>query len=84
MQQIIDNTINPALAAHGGFVSLINIEEGKAFVELGGGCQGCAMSRMTLKAGIETMLTEEVPEITEVVDVTDHGGGANPYLSGDS
>src|ERR1700728_1154979 len=53
--------------------------EGVAYLRLSGGCQGCAMSRMTLTQGIEVTLREEVPQVTRIADVTDHTGGENPY-----
>jgi Fe/S biogenesis protein NfuA len=57
-------------------------EETKAaYVKLSGGCQGCAMSRMTLSQGIETMLREAIPELTRVIDVTDHASGENPFYA---
>ncbi len=81
VKEIIDQQINPAVAGHGGFINLINVENNKVFVRLEGGCQGCSMSMATLKEGIETTLKTEIPEIEEVVDVTDHDMGANPYFS---
>jgi Fe/S biogenesis protein NfuA len=79
IQHLIDTRINPAIAAHGGYVSLIDIKDNVVYVQLGGGCQGCGMVDVTLKQGIEVMIKEEVPEITQVLDVTDHAGGKNPY-----
>lgn len=79
MQTVIDNLINPAVSMHGGFVSLVDVRGSTVFVEMGGGCQGCAASQMTLRAGIEAMIREEVPEVSEVRDATDHEAGANPY-----
>ncbi len=78
---VLEQAVNPSIAAHGGRADLIAIDEsgGVAYLVLSGGCQGCAMSRMTLTQGIETALRDEVPELTRVVDVTDHAGGANPY-----
>lgn len=79
--KLIEGQINPALAAHGGFVTLHSVEDNKVFLEMGGGCQGCAMSYQTMKEGIETAIKEVVPSITEVVDVTNHGAGTNPYFN---
>jgi Fe/S biogenesis protein NfuA len=79
IQNLIDSRINPAIAAHGGYVSLIDIKDNVVYVQLGGGCQGCGMVDVTLKQGIEVMIKEEVPEIKQVLDVTDHAGGKNPY-----
>lgn len=81
IKSLIDSEINPALASHGGFVILHSVEGDRAFIEMGGGCQGCAMSYMTLKEGIEEAIKQAVPAITTVVDVTDHDHGENPYYS---
>ncbi|HXZ61644.1 MAG TPA: NifU family protein [Acidimicrobiales bacterium] len=79
----LEQGVNPSIASHGGRADLValNEDDGTAYVRLSGGCQGCAMSQMTLKQGIERMLLDEVPELSAVVDVTDHGSGANPYYS---
>ena len=79
VQQVIEERINPAVASHGGFVSLIDVKDNVVYVELGGGCQGCGMADVTLKQGIEVAIKEAVPEITEILDVTEHAGGNNPY-----
>ena len=81
VRTLLGERINPALAAHGGFAELVGVEGDKAFVTMGGGCQGCAMSAMTLRDGITKAILEAIPEITEVVDTTDHDQGANPYYS---
>jgi Fe/S biogenesis protein NfuA len=77
--QLLDEQINPALASHGGYAKLEGIDGEKAFVTMGGGCQGCAVSAMTLRDGIQASILEAIPEITEVVDVTDHDAGETPY-----
>lgn len=79
VQKVLDEEINPAVASHGGHVTLLDVKEHRAFVQMGGGCQGCAAVDVTLKQGIEVRLRELVPSITEVVDTTDHAGGTNPY-----
>lgn len=81
VQQLIELYINPAIAAHGGFVTLAGIEGDQALVELGGGCQGCGLAAMTLRQGIESSIKHHVPEILEVVDVTDHSAGENPFFT---
>jgi Fe/S biogenesis protein NfuA len=82
VRQLLEQSINPALAAHGGFAVLERIEEDhRAIVTMGGGCQGCAVSAITLREGIEAAIKEAVPEITEVVDGTDHAAGENPYFT---
>ncbi len=80
---VLEEAVNPSIASHGGRADLLALdtEQGIAYLRLSGGCQGCAMSQMTLKQGIETTLLEEVPELTRVIDVTDHGGGENPFYS---
>ncbi len=79
VQEVLDSKINPGVAAHGGFVALLDVKDGTAFIKLGGGCQGCGMVDVTLKQGIEVMIKEQVPEITQIIDATDHAGGKNPY-----
>jgi Fe/S biogenesis protein NfuA len=81
VRQVIDERINPGIAMHGGHVTLVEVREDAAYLEMSGGCQGCGMAAVTLKQGIERMLREEVPEIGEIVDVTDHSAGASPYYS---
>ncbi len=78
---VLEQAVNPSIASHGGRADLValNEEEGTAYLRLSGGCQGCAMSQMTLRQGIETTLLEEVPQLTRVLDVTDHGSGENPF-----
>lgn len=79
---VIDTEINPQLAAHGGRVALVEITgEGKAVLQFGGGCHGCGMVDMTLKQGIEKTLAQRFPEISGVLDATDHASGENPYYA---
>ncbi len=79
VQRVIDTDINPAVGSHGGFVTLLEVRDGTAFIQLGGGCQGCGLADVTLKQGIEVRIRERVPAIRQVVDSTDHAGGQNPY-----
>lgn len=76
---VLDQQINPAIAAHGGHAELVAVEDDVAYLRLSGGCQGCGMASVTLSQGIEVAIRENVPEITRIVDVTDHESGANPY-----
>jgi Fe/S biogenesis protein NfuA len=80
VREVLDAQVNPAIAAHGGMISLVDVEDTNIYVEMSGGCQGCALSRMTLRQGVERMLREAVPELTGVHDITDHASGENPYL----
>jgi Fe/S biogenesis protein NfuA len=82
VQRVLDEQVLPMVAEHGGTVLLVEAENGRVVLEFGGGCQGCGMADLTLKEGIEKVLRTELPEITEVLDVTDHGAGANPYVRG--
>lgn len=80
--QLLDSRINPALAAHGGFARLVEVrDDDTVVVTMGGGCQGCSMSQVTLSDGIRQAIREAVPEVTDVIDATDHTAGANPYYS---
>jgi Fe/S biogenesis protein NfuA len=78
--QVLEQQVNPTIAAHGGGAELVAVEQGTAYLRLGGACQGCAMATVTLSQGIETAILQAVPEITSVVDVTDHQSGTNPYF----
>lgn len=79
IRDLFEEQINPALASHGGFVRLVKVEGRDLFLEMGGGCQGCAASKMTLKNGIENAVREAVPQVRQIVDVTDHSAGTKPY-----
>lgn len=77
--QVLEQQVNPSIAQHGGRADLVAIEDATAYLRLGGGCQGCGMATVTLTQGISVAITEALPEIDRVVDVTDHSSGANPY-----
>jgi Fe/S biogenesis protein NfuA len=77
--EVLAVQINPQIAAHGGFAELVAVEGAIAYLRMGGGCQGCGMAAVTLSQGIEVAILDSVPDITEVVDVTDHASGSNPY-----
>lgn len=80
VQQLIDASINPGIAMHGGAARLVSVDESNyVYVELTGGCQGCGLAAVTLKQGIERMIMEQIPEVAGVVDVTDHASGSDPY-----
>ena len=79
VREVLDAQVNPAVASHGGEIVLVDVQGTEVFIEMGGGCQGCALSRMTLKQGVERMLRQAVPEVTAVHDVTDHTSGENPF-----
>jgi Fe/S biogenesis protein NfuA len=77
---ILDEEINPQIAAHGGRADLVAVDDNVAYLRLSGGCQGCGMASVTLSQGIEVAILDSVPEIEKVVDVTDHASGTNPYF----
>ena len=79
VQDLIETMINPAVAGHGGYVELIDVQDNRVYLQMGGGCQGCGAADVTLKQGIERLIKEELPEIEEVLDTTDHASGNNPY-----
>ena len=81
VQQVIDEHINPGVAGHGGWVLLKDVKGKSVYVEMGGGCQGCGLSAVTLRAGIENAIRQAVPEVQEIIDVTAHEAGENPYYS---
>lgn len=77
--QLLEQQINPAIAAHGGWVRLITLDGATAHLEMGGGCQGCGLAAMTLRNGIEAAVKQHIPEIEEIVDATNHEAGTNPF-----
>lgn len=81
VQKILDTEINPSVASHGGFITLVDVKDQVAYIRLGGGCQGCGMADVTLKQGVAVAIKKAIPEIKEVLDVTDHAGGNNPYFT---
>lgn len=82
VEEVIETEVNPAVAAHGGYIELLDVQGTRVFLHMGGGCQGCAMSTATLKNGVETSLRSRIPEISEILDTTDHAAGSNPYFQG--
>ena len=81
VEQLLKEQINPSLASHGGFAELKGVDDTVVYVTMGGGCQGCAVSAMTLRDGIARSIQESIPEVTEVIDTTDHNAGENPFYT---
>lgn len=79
VQQVIEHQVNPAIASHGGAVSLVDVKDRVVYLRMSGGCQGCGMAAVTLKQGVERLITEAIPEVVEVRDITDHASGTDPY-----
>ena len=82
VMQLLEQSVNPALASHGGFATLVGVDDdNNVYVTMGGGCQGCAASAATLREGIQRSIKEAIPEVAEVIDATDHDAGENPFYS---
>ena len=82
IEALLAGEVNPALAAHGGFVTYVGHDgEGVAYMTMGGGCHGCSMSRQTMLEGVQTMLIDAVEGVEKVKDLTDHSTGENPYYA---
>jgi Fe-S cluster biogenesis protein NfuA len=80
LEKLFDEQVRPALAAHGGGVEIVDYDNDKLYLKLSGGCQGCSSSTATLKEGIERLVKETYPDVKEVIDLTDHSSGDNPYF----
>ncbi len=81
VRTLLEERINPAIASHGGVAQLVAVDGAVAQLQLGGGCQGCGLAAVTLRQGIERAILDAIPEIEEVVDVTDHALGQNPFYA---
>ena len=78
---VLDAEINPAIAAHRGRVTVAGVTGGWVRVRLDGGCQGCSLAEVTLRQGIEPLLRARLPQLTGLIDVTDHEAGTEPFFS---
>lgn len=81
VRQVLEGRVNPAVASHGGSISLVDVDGSDIYLELGGGCQGCGMARVTLKQGVEKMLRESIPDLGQIHDITDHAAGTDPFYA---
>jgi Fe/S biogenesis protein NfuA len=79
VKHVIEYQINPSIAGHGGAVTLVDVRGDVIYLQMQGGCQGCGMAAVTLAQGIKRILMETLPEIRDIVDVTNHDAGSNPY-----
>lgn len=79
VKRAIELQVNPAIAGHGGSVTLIEVRDDVVYLEMTGGCQGCGMAAVTLAQGIRRIIMEAVPEVRDIVDVTNHEAGVDPY-----
>ncbi len=78
---LLNRQVNPSIASHGGEIRLAGVQDTEIYLEMLGGCQGCAMSRLTLRQGVEKMIHQSIPEVTAIHDITDHQAGENPFFS---
>jgi Fe/S biogenesis protein NfuA len=81
VQAVLEQRVNPAVAGHGGRITLVGLQQNVAYVRMSGGCQGCGLASVTLRKGVERMLREAIPELAGVQDVTDHADGRNPFYA---
>ena len=81
VQDLLDQETNPSIAAHGGMISIVKVQDRKLYIEMSGGCQGCAASQVTLRQGFELMVRRVAPEVIDIIDATDHGAGASPFYT---
>lgn len=81
--EVMEQYVTPAVAQHGGEVNLVSFEKGVVLVELSGACSGCAGSTMTLKHGIEQMMTQLVPEVLAVEGIDDPFSTVDPFYNSD-
>ena len=81
VQKFLDEQVNPAIASHGGTITLADVQGSNLYIQMGGGCQGCGMANVTLREGVETSLRQTFPEIGDILDVTDHASGDSPYYT---
>ena len=79
VQDLLDRETNPSIAAHGGMISIVRLEDLKLHIKMSGGCQGCAASQVTLRQGFELMVRRVAPEVIDIIDTTDHTSGTKPF-----
>ncbi|MFI5304602.1 MAG: NifU family protein [Nitrospiria bacterium] len=84
ISQVFDKLINPGVSEHGGHIKLVGLKENIVYVEMSGGCQGCSMAGKTLRHGVMKILAEKFPEITDLIDITDHSAGSKPYFDSEN
>lgn len=79
VEQLLETEISPYVASHGGSIEVVDVKGNTVYINMSGGCQGCASASATLKQGIEQIIFKRIPQISEVVDITDHTAGVDPY-----
>jgi Fe-S cluster biogenesis protein NfuA len=81
VEELLDREINPSVASHGGKISVVDVRDGTLSIAMSGGCQGCSAAQVTLKQGVEVMVRRVIPEVREILDVTDHQSGTRPFYA---
>jgi Fe-S cluster biogenesis protein NfuA len=81
LRRVLDDKVNPAIAAHRGRVVLVDLIDGRASIRLEGGCQGCSLAEVTVRQGIERLVRAHCPEVIAVIDTTDHSAGTEPFYT---
>ena len=79
VQELLDRETNPSIASHGGKISIVEVKDRNLYIEMSGGCQGCAASQVTLRQGFELMVRRVAPEVIDIIDATDHSSGTKPF-----
>lgn len=79
IQVLLDEETNPSIASHGGNISIVEVKDRNLYIEMSGGCQGCAASQVTLRQGFELMVRRVAPEVVDIIDATDHSSGTKPF-----
>lgn len=82
VRSLLDRQINPSIAGHGGHIDVERVTDATVYLRMSGGCQGCAASQLTLRGGVERKLRAALPNLRDIVDVTDHDAGAKPFYAG--
>ena len=80
VESVIATEVAPSVAQHGGSIQVVDVKDNNVLIQMGGGCQGCSSATATLKYGVEAAIRKAVPEVGEIIDTTNHGAGANPYM----
>ncbi len=81
VESLLEDEVNPSVGRHGGKISLVDVKDAVVYITMGGGCQGCGAASVTLKQGVEVMIREQIPEVVQIVDATDHASGTNPFYT---
>ena len=83
IRRVLDDNVNPAIAAHRGRVDVVDLSDGRASIRLEGGCQGCSLAEVTVRQGIERLVRAHCTEVIAVIDITDHSAGTEPFYTPD-